>query len=316
LAIPQPAPTDRSSKDAPASLRILLASLIDYAGLFPPAALSMKQAVESYDAYRRHAHSWMLGRLVVPVARLEEFEAALGELPAEDRPPNPSRLTAIAGRDLPADVAKIREFNRHHAPGDRKRTAVIESVEIMASSTEEIQRAARHLPRELEPYLEVPISRAQKDCLRAVASVPARLKVRTGGETPEMFPSSADLARFLSASAEAGLAFKATAGLHHPVRSAHRLTYELGSASGMMHGFLNLFLAAAFVRHGLGASEAQQLLAEETHESFAFDSQGVRWRDHRLANQELSSARRSFCISFGSCSFSEPIEDLGAIHLL
>jgi hypothetical protein len=307
---------DRPPKDAPASLRILLAGVIDDAGLFPPAALAMKQAVERYRAYRRHRHSWLLGRFVVAAARLDEFEAALGELPSEDPPANPWRLTAIAGRDLPSDLARIRAFNRPHSPGGRKRAAVIESIETMVSSPVEIHHVARHLPAELESYLEVPSSVAWKDCLRAIASVHARAKARTGGETPEMFPPSADLALFLRACAEAGVAFKATAGLHHPVRSRHRLTGEPTSPSSMMHGFLNLFLAAAFVRHGLGVSEAEQLLEEESHESFGFDSHGVTWRDHRLANEELSFARRSFCISFGSCSFSEPLEDLGTIHLL
>ena len=54
-------------------LRSLLTGLVDYAGLFPPAELAMAQAVEKYASYRKGAHTWMLGRFVLPVPRLEEF---------------------------------------------------------------------------------------------------------------------------------------------------------------------------------------------------------------------------------------------------
>ena len=58
------------------SLDILLAQIVDYAGLFPPADLPMDQAVANYAAYRQDPGAWMLGRFVVPVARLDEFAQA------------------------------------------------------------------------------------------------------------------------------------------------------------------------------------------------------------------------------------------------
>ena len=64
------------------SATALLSGLIDYAGLFPPASLAMAAAVANYDAYLRGEYSWILGRFIVPVARLEEFEKALADLPA------------------------------------------------------------------------------------------------------------------------------------------------------------------------------------------------------------------------------------------
>jgi hypothetical protein len=121
---------------------------------------------------------------------------------------------------------------------------------------------------------------------------------------------------FIRRCAAANVPFKATAGLHHPLRSIHRFTYQPESASGIMHGFVNLFLAAAFSRAGMESDLAVQLLEEQSAEAFQFDLNGVGWRQCRLSRDEIAAARRSFAVSFGSCSFTEPIDDLRSLHLL
>jgi len=83
-----------------------------------------------------------------------------------------------------------------------------------------------------------------------------------------------------------------------------------------MHGFLNLFLAAAFVRAGLEAGAAVQLLEEQSAAALQFDSEGIQWGAHRLGWQQIAVARRDFSVSFGSCSFTEPIDDLRSLGLL
>ena len=86
------------------SLTTLLAGLVDYAGLFPPAALDMSDAVREYAGYRRGTHAWMLGRFVLPVGRLGEFEAAAATvLPTE--PSQAWPLAVLAGAD-PAETVK------------------------------------------------------------------------------------------------------------------------------------------------------------------------------------------------------------------
>src|SRR6185436_15978516 len=107
------------------------------------------------------------------------------------------------------------------------------------------------IPGYLQPYIEIPVSGDPAPLATAVGRAGGRLKVRTGGVTADAFPSAADLARFLRAAVQAGVPFKATAGLHHPLRAEYRLTYEPGSACGTMFGFLNLFLATAFVSAGM-----------------------------------------------------------------
>jgi hypothetical protein len=112
------------------------------------------------------------------------------------------------------------------------------------------------------------------------------------------------------------VAFKATAGLHHPVRGEYRLTYEADSERTTMHGFLNVFLAACFMYGGAPDSDVNAIVSETSHTAFEFDDKGVDWTNHRLENRDLEAARRNFAISFGSCSFEEPIEDLKGLQLL
>ncbi|HEV8176524.1 MAG TPA: hypothetical protein VGP44_02435, partial [Gemmatimonadales bacterium] len=88
------------------------------------------------------------------------------------------------------------------------------------------------------------------------------------------------------------------------------------SPSGVMFGFLNLFLAVAFLRTGVEETEAARLLEEGSPEAFRFDDTGVTWAGHRVGLNELRDARRFGVVSFGSCSFTEPIDDLEAIHIL
>src|SRR5689334_9301030 len=56
----------------PGSLQALLAKLIDYAGLYPPAALPLAIVAERYRGFRASPENWMLNRLVLPAAKLAQ----------------------------------------------------------------------------------------------------------------------------------------------------------------------------------------------------------------------------------------------------
>jgi hypothetical protein len=299
------------------SARALLAGLIDYAGLFPPASLGMTAAVENYEAYLRSEQNWMLGRFIVPVARLGEFEETIGRL-TPDQTESHWAVSVLPGANLVADLAAIREFNHRFAASPLPRKVSVESIEIKIASAEEIERVSRLIPPESETYCEIPwtASGEMRDCIAAVAGCGRRAKIRTGGETPDKFPAPERVVGFIRLCVASNVAFKATAGLHHPVRSLHRLTYQANSPSGLMHGFLNVFLSAAFLRVGMEAQLAVELLNEQSETAFHFDSQGVLWREHRLGLADISAARKNFAISFGSCSFTEPVDDLRTSRLL
>src|SRR5258708_5826627 len=274
------------------SVRALLGGLIDYAGLFPPAALDMPTAVRNYASYRDGEHAWMLGRFIVPAARLSEFDAAVIGLAG------PWRLSCVGQAILPAAGFSAGSAGK------------IESVEL------KIEKPADIKPAKIVTYYEIPRIEDAATYLPALAWSGARTKVRTGGLTAGAFPSSIDLARFLTICAEARVPFKATAGLHHPLRSVHRLTYEADSPMGMMHGFLNVFLAAALAYSGLSEEDVVATVEEIAPDAFQFDDEGVSWHSHRLTTNQLHAARQNFSIGFGSCSFEEPVADLRALGLL
>ena len=301
------------------SLRDLLSGLIDYAGLFPPAALDMPAAAREYAEYRESEYRWALGRFVIPVARLDEFEkAAEGVLPDGGWEGNDFwRLSALGGGDLSSDLNRIDEFNQKHSMLDSSAgVAIIDTIEIKAERPADIENAMRLMPAKLTPYFEIPISDDPTELIKKIAEIEARAKVRTGGVTADAFPSSFNLARFIKICAEEDVPFKATAGLHHPLRSVNKLTYAPDSASAMMHGFLNVFLAAAFAQNGMDVDRLVELLEEKSPEAFQFDSGGVTWRDEMVVRGQLRNSRSLLAIAFGSCSFEEPIEDLKKIGLL
>src|SRR5512132_3163623 len=92
LTTPTPAAEHAASGAAgggrePRTLRALLASLIDYAGLFPPASMALADATRVYDGYLASNEAWMLGRFVIPATRLVELEGLLRSSTAGPRSP-------------------------------------------------------------------------------------------------------------------------------------------------------------------------------------------------------------------------------------
>jgi hypothetical protein len=314
LQTSQPVRNFAAESDAASTL---LRHLIDYAGLFPPASLAMAASAENYNVYSQAEWNWILGRFIVPVARLGEFEKAFAAIPTPTQEKGIAnwQLSVLLGSDPSADMATIREFNARMMKSAAGRRAMIEAVELKAASAKEVAQLSAIIPEELETYFEIALS-GPADCIAAVAASGRKAKLRTGGETADKFPSAGSVAEFLRLCAASNLPFKATAGLHHPLRSIHRFTYQPDSPLGMMHGFLNVFLAAAFLRSGLETKLAAQLLEEKSPQAFNFDLDGVGWREHRLSQREIAAARQNFAISFGSCSFTEPIDDLRSLHLL
>jgi hypothetical protein len=83
-----------------------------------------------------------------------------------------------------------------------------------------------------------------------------------------------------------------------------------------MFGFLNLFLTTAFLAGGLDVHEAVLLLEERDRDAIRFDDAGVEWRNRRLGLDVIRRSREEGIVSFGSCSFTEPIGDLESLGLL
>ena len=297
------------------ALHALVRGSIDYAGLFPPASLDMAAAVANYGSYRDGPHAWALGRFVVPVSRVAEFELAAAAMLPRSPSSAPWRLAALLGADAAADVRALGELNcRHAAEGEGAVAADV--VEAKADSVGAVERLLGLVPPYLQAYIEIPVAGDPAALVAAIGRAGGRAKVRTGGVTPDAFPPAGDLIRFIRACLSARVPFKATAGLHHPLRAEYRLTYQPDSVRGPMYGFLNVFLTTAFLADGLDDGSAAALLEERDAKSIRFDDTGVEWRGRQLGLDAIRQSRETGILSFGSCSFTEPIGDLESLGLL
>ncbi len=246
-----------------------LERLIDHAALFPPASMTMEDALAEDRAARASEYAWMLDRFVCPASKL-------GALPGEMPP-----LSVVADEPVTSPAAAIEVPLRSPRP---------DSAELLRQAG-----TLRGLAAEL--YFELVPGERWRDTvpavIGAVAAAGGRVKLRCGGE---FVPPVELVALVLVACQEAGVAMKATAGLHHPLRR------------GEEHGFLNLLCAAALA-HARDArvSELEQVLAEESLEELPLDEFGAR---------EVADTRTRLFKGFGSCSWREPVDELCALGLL
>ena len=141
-------------------------------------------------------------------------------------------------------------------------------------------------------------------------------KIRTGGLTPDSVPSSPQVAEFLHVAGARRIPFKATAGLHHPIRAEYPLTYAPDSPRAVMHGFLNVFIAAVFAWQGSPAFLLTEILEERDPRAFDFRDHELLWRGRAITTSHIKAARLEFAHSFGSCSFEEPAAGLRDLGLL
>jgi hypothetical protein len=286
------------------ALRTLLAGIVDYAGLFPPAGLDMTAAVRNYAAYQRDDHAWMLGRFVVPIARLDEFERAHGALDVATD--TAWRLSALLGADVESDVARARAFNLTHAG-----RAAIDSLEGALGDESAIARAVSSgLLDDFTLFAELPSMPDPAPLLAAIKRAGINAKLRTGGLTADTIPLASAIVRYLRRCIEYGMRFKATAGLHHPVSAEHPLTYEADAPRGVMFGYLNVFLAAGLMMEGMTDADAVRVLDERRTDGFRIASSAIEWETFRLTTAQLRQTRDRLAVSFGSCSFREPVDEL------
>ncbi|HUH15441.1 MAG TPA: hypothetical protein VML35_06120 [Gaiellaceae bacterium] len=235
--------------------RAALAALIDHAPLFPPASLPVPEALAEDRRARADEHAWLLARLVWPASKL-------GELGGEDR-----ALSVVRDEDVANDTVS--------------QALRVEAVETRWESGLEGLAG--------EVYVELPLGDGLEEMVAALAERGLRAKVRCGGA---VVPSAGELGRFLRACRDAGVPFKATAGLHHPLAADGR------------HGFLNVIAACAFADEEALAGEIE------------LDAGSLRWGGREAGPDELARVRREQLVAVGSCSFFEPVADLQELGIL
>jgi hypothetical protein len=295
------------------SLNSLLSKIVDYAGLFPPAQLSLSEAMVSYDRTQAARQSWMLDRFVLPASRFPEFMEQLPIVESSVSPPSAWKLSVLLSQNWRTEIAAI----QHGYRAAQDLGVVLSAFEIAPLELQEILAVCEHLPPGSEAFFEIPFEVDMTPYFPVLKQTHQAVKLRTGGMTQAAFPTAAQLSQRVLALAEAQIPFKTTAGLHHPLRGCYPLTNAPNSPVLDMHGFFNLSLLAALaLQNPLSQSEAIALLAESTIAPFQMTDTEIRWRDRTLTLTDIGRSRQTFFRSFGSCSIQDPIADLQTLHLL
>lgn len=301
------------------SLKQLLVSIVDYAGLFPPAQLSLSEAVALYDRAQASPQSWMLARFIVPATHLQALRQTFFTASDSVYSPKPWPLSVILSKNWAVELEQINQICQTGFRHEYQQHYQIKvcALEVAPLPPSEIQQICLSLSAEMEVFFEIPFSADLEPYLPVLQQTGTAAKLRTGGITPDAFPDNTRLSQRIFSLANAQIPFKATAGLHHALRGSHRLTAQPDSPSTTMQGFLNLAVLAAFTYHQrITLTEALALLEEQSIAPFQFTDTAITWRDRSLSLAEIQQSRQHFFRSFGSCSFQEPIDDLHYLRCL
>lgn len=320
------------------ALRALLTEIVDYAGLFPPAALPLGEAIRNYVRYRQSADAWMLGRFIIPVAKLP----ALDEFAAEFLgPPSPLRLTVI-GRggeagveftpNLAGDLAAMAAFEARHAGGQAAtgaRPVVVDAVEIRLPAAVVRDECTADLVRLLatarSAFADAGLAHVPLACEAPAGGERLRLnEIAAGGISfhntklaLERRGTPADRVTLkvrcggttpdaFPSTAELAqlIAMAAGAEMGVPLKFTAGLHHPLPrfdpGSGARMHGFINVFAAVALAAtHGLDADPLAALLDDDNPARFRFTDDALVWRPRESA---------------GAAEFAVPLAELRQIR--
>lgn len=310
--------------------------LIDYAGLFPPAKLSLPIAFSNFLKYSNEKYEQMLSKFICPVNLLPQLENLIGSGNSGLKKFYISALSTGGNNisefklNLEKDLKILKEFVT-----GKSGSAVINSFEARIPDriintdeskdlTDLINTISGNIKKEIpEPvmiFLEGPLNENRNDAAASLIDViythnqsgfNTGFKLRTGGVEAVSFPASEHIAFCIRRCLDRKVPMKFTAGLHHPFRHFDK---EIGT---MMHGFINVFASGIIaMRHDISDKEIEEVLNDEDPADFNFTDEYFSWKGWKISIEDIEFARRDLVLSFGSCSFDEPVADLQSLNLL
>ncbi len=314
------------------SLKVFTSSMIDYAGLFPPASLSLQQAFHNFVFYRQSQNSWMLNKFIIPAGKLGELSDILKGMEIDDVIPlsvlgTGGETLAKFQENLKSDIENIKKILSTNSdvlvfdvlevrlPKDLfEKDNDDDLLDLMISVSADFEKAfGRNIPVFYETTLDDDYENTIIRTVESIASLDKNcgFKLRTGGVVPSAFPPAGQIAFAIMTCCEFGVPMKCTAGLHHPIKH-----YDEG-VNSYMHGFFNVFGAGILAyTNNLDEEELLEVLNDEDPYEFVFKDSGLEYNEIEISNAQIKEAREKFIVSYGSCSFDEPIEDLKTMELL
>jgi hypothetical protein len=321
------------------SVEALMHKLIDYAGLFPPAKLPLNEAFPNYLKYLNGEYSRMLANFIIPAKMMGELDELIKSSGVTDR----LHFSVLGSsgeteeefmNNLKSDITEWKKF-RENNPGSHTnfyevrlpieviaRQEAAEVGRFIGSVSDEITGSFGDdviLFFEATPEEGTTTDEWKTDTDAVIEGIKmhnltkknAGYKLRTGGVIASAFPLPEQVAFAIKHCLNRQIAMKCTAGLHHPVRHFNE------EVRTRMHGFINIFCSGAIaIRHNISEGEIIKMLEEEDPNSFKFTDDSFIWDKYTISVDDIKYSREALLISYGSCSFDEPIEDLQKLNLL
>lgn len=304
--------------------KAFFSGLVDYAGLFPPATLGLTEAVSNFKEYLERPERWMLSRFIATPAHVDQLGEELVGKFTQDTPLDISLVSRDPIKDLPSVQRKLATSDGRVILGaleiviDPKKD-IAQQITTVENSLCSLEGTSMRVP----VFYEVPlcddwpavfsklidhIQESKKATTRAVG-----FKLRCGGVEKNLIPTPERVARSIHACATKKIPIKFTAGLHQPFRHVDQLDARIGDVP--IHGYCNVFFAALVANSTQVTLPDLIAIVSEMHSLRPeFDTHGMRWLGHEISTREIEAARSTVVISYGSCSFEEPLQaarDLG-----
>ena len=321
---------------SPKSLYTLLNKIIDYAGLFPPTKHPLDKAFEIYNSFYPGKYDWMLSNFIIPAKKLDEMTILLKEKYENDKT-YPFSVLGTSGEtedeflaNLKNDLLSWKNFlDANNGRVETKAFEVKLPIELIARQNSEetamfIESVSdditQNIDGKLSLFFEGILEEEWKTNVKVLAEAiqghndnypNSGLKLRTGGIEASAFPSPEQVTYTIKTCLDHQVPMKCTAGLHHPLR------HFRDEVETKMHGFLNIFCAGAVaIRHNVTEHELSKLIEEEDPNAFKFTDEGFTWDNYEISIEDIEYSRKALLISYGSCSFDEPVDDLKNLNLL
>ena len=322
------------AKNAPKGLKIFLEKIIDYAGTYPPANLDLKTVFNNYLEYIKNSpYNWMLSKFVCAASNLNELDKIIQDNKIIIA--NPVTFTIIGSSSVHSSEF-LDSLNRDAELMKTFADKYSESINIGAYEVrlpsdifsmkgdnvlfDFIKLASGQLGKILGGTIPVFFESKPDDNLPSLAQAiesfnasggKAGFKLRTGGVEASAFPAPEKIALAVKTCRDFKIPMKCTAGLHHPIRHYNE------SVKTKMYGFINVFGGGVLhCCHELDADVLIEILTDGNAGNFKFTDNSFHWKNYYVLASEVEETRRGFMVSFGSCSFDEPVDDLKKLNLL
>lgn len=292
------------------SLYAFMAGLIDYAGFFPPAQLNLETSLNNFGLYLNQEYGWMLSRCILPCNELEniqkDYNFCYSVIVSSAVTAEEIESLSKFSKNITMIEVSIADSGRNSAQYTEMLAQIISRLELANLSNIRLFIEANQIAPVVDAIVQCNCSQTGSGTISAVG-----YKLRCGGTTSKAFPAVERVAEVITTCSTRKIPFKFTGGLHQPLRNYHP---EMAT---IQHGFINVFGASLlYAANRLPEDQIIECLKDEDATNIHFTDEQFSWKSYRLSTSEIDTLRKNRIVSFGSCSFEEPLEGLAGLGLL